>query len=259
MPTEFCSFLACCSFSASCVTALCLCLPHAKGMEVEETILLRMLAAQLLRRLHKDGVLSVASEISCSLSVLPSPGNSRKYLHFTNALRLRKYFLFLLLLLRSFPRVQCVWFLFGGVDGRRCWILFPSSPLPFCPLLLSHFAIALCQTDVVGGICTLFCGGSVLAPGASPVFCVVHSEVHCVLPASPISMQQGPEFFFLPFSEFLLPGMKGDRVLWWWLAASGSSSVHSSFSVVGNKTSPWPFKSTVLGVRVLPPQMSSVL
>lgn len=54
------------------------------------TILLRVLAAQLSRYLHRDGVLSVASEIPCSLSVLPSPGNSRKYLHFTNALRLRK-------------------------------------------------------------------------------------------------------------------------------------------------------------------------
>lgn len=146
--------MACCNFSASCVTALCLCLPHPKGMGVEETILLRVLAAQLSRHLHKDGVPSVASEIPCSLSVLPSPGNSRKYLHFTNALRLRKYFLFLLLFLRSFSRVQCVWFLFGGVDGRRCWSLSPSSPL-----LLSHFAIALHQTDVVRGICTLFCAG----------------------------------------------------------------------------------------------------
>lgn len=90
MPPEFCSFLARRGFSGSCVTAVCLCLPHARGMGVEETILLRVLAAQLSRHLHRDGVLSVASEIPCSLPMLPSPGNSRKYLHFTNALRLRK-------------------------------------------------------------------------------------------------------------------------------------------------------------------------
>lgn len=150
--------------------------------------------------------------------------------------------------------MQCVWFLFGGVDGRRCWSLSPSSPLPFRPLLLSHFAVALCQT-VVRGICTLFCAGSVSAPGAFPVFCVVHCEVPCVPPASPVSKQQGPEFFFLPFSELLLPGVKGDSQLPfpWWLAAPDSSSVHSTFSVVGNKTTPGPSKSTVLEVRVLPP------
>lgn len=137
-----------------------------------------------------------------------------------------------------------MWFLFGGVDGKRCWSPSPSSPLPFCPLFLSLFAIALYQTDAVRGIFTLFCAGSVLASGASPVFCG-DSEVPCVPPASPVSMQQGPEFFFLPFCKFLLPGVKGDTVLWW-LAASGSSSVHSSFSVVGNndsraiqKHSPW--------------------
>lgn len=257
MPTEFCSFLSCRSFPASCVNALCLYLPHENGMGVVETILLRVLAAQLLRHLHKDGVLSVASEIPCSLSVLPSLGNSRKYLHFTNALRLRKYFLFLFLFLTSFPRVQCVWFLFGGVDGRRCWSLSSSSPLPFCPLLLSHFVIALCQTDVVRGIFSLFCAGSFLAPGASPVFCVVHSEVPCILPALPVSMQQGPDFFFFPFSKFLLLGVKGGTVLWW-LAASGSSSVHSTFSGVGNKMTLGPSKSTVLGVRVLPSQVSSL-
>lgn len=66
----------------------------------------------------------------------------------------------------------------------------------------------------------------------------------CVPPASPVSMQQGPELF-LPFCKFLPPGVKGDTVPWW-LAASGSSSVHSSFSVVENndsraiqKHSPW--------------------
>lgn len=64
------------------------------------------------------------------------------------------------------------------------------------------------------------------------MFCVVHSEVPCVSPASPVSMQQGPEFF-LPFSEFLLPGVKGDTVSCP-SCASGSSSVHSSFSVVGH-------------------------
>lgn len=153
--------------------------------------------------------------------------------------------------------MQCVWFLFGGVDARRCWSLSPCSPLPFRPLLLSHLAVALCQTDVVVGICTLVCAGSVIAPGASPMFCVVHSEVPCVSPASPVSMQQGPEFL-LPFSEFLLPGVKGDIVSSP-SCASGSSSVHSSFFVVGNKTIPEPSRSTVLGVGVLPPQVSSVL
>lgn len=79
----------------------------------------------------------------------------------------------------------------AGVVGS----LSPSSPLPFCPLLLSHFAVALYQSDVVMGIYTLFCAGSVLAPGASPVFCVVHSEMPCVPPASPCSRALSSSFF----------------------------------------------------------------
>lgn len=79
----------------------------------------------------------------------------------------------------------------AGVVGS----LSPSSPLPFRPLLLSYFAIVLYQTDVVTGICTLFCAGSVLAPGASPVFRVVHSEVPHVPPALPCSRALSSSFF----------------------------------------------------------------
>lgn len=78
--------------------------------------------------------------------------------------------------------------------------LSPSSPLPFRPPLLSYFAIVLYQTDVVTGICTLFCAGSVLAPGASPVFRVVHSEVPHVPPALPCSRALSSFFPSLNFS-----------------------------------------------------------
>lgn len=55
------------------------------------TILLRVLAARLLWHWHGTGAVpSIASEIPLSLSVLPSPGNSRKYLHFIDALGLSK-------------------------------------------------------------------------------------------------------------------------------------------------------------------------
>lgn len=114
---------------------------------------------------------------------------------------------------------------------------FPSSaPLTFC------------HCPVSDG-----CGRRYLHPflcrvslGNRSFSCVLcgDSEVPCVPPASPVSMQQGPELF-LPFCKFLPPGVKGDTVPWW-LAASGSSSVHSSFSVVENndsraiqKHSPW--------------------
>lgn len=190
MPPGFCSFLVCRGLSASCVTALCLRLPRVEGVGVEGTILLRVLAARLPRCLHRaGGTPSIASEIPLSLSVLPSLGNSSKYLHFIDALELSKevaLFSFLTLIFfffffRSLPRAQCVWFLFGGVDGRRCWSLSPSSPLSFHPLLLSSFDVALHQTDVASGVCTLVCAGSTaLAPAASHVFCIVH--LRCPVP-----------------------------------------------------------------------------
>lgn len=62
-----------------------------RGRWVKGTILLRVLAARLPWRLHRaGGVPSVASEIPFSLSVLPSLGNSSKYLHFIEALGLNK-------------------------------------------------------------------------------------------------------------------------------------------------------------------------
>lgn len=58
---------------------------------MEGTILLRVLAARLPRCLHRaGGTPSIASEIPLSLSVLPSLGNSSKYLHFIDALELSK-------------------------------------------------------------------------------------------------------------------------------------------------------------------------
>lgn len=105
---------------------------------------------------------------------------------------------------------------------------FPSSaPLTFCHCLVSdgcgqrYLHPFLCRVSLgTRSQHTVLCGDS---------------EVPCVPPASPVSMQQGPEFF-LPFCKILPPRVKGDTVLWW-LAASGSSSVHSSFSVVGNNDS----------------------
>lgn len=144
MPTEFCSFLACCSFSASCVTALCLCLPHAKGMEVEETILLRMLAAQLLRRLHKDGVLSVASEISCSLSVLPSPGNSRKVSSFHQCSEVEKIFSFFTFAFEILPQSAMCMISFWGCRWQE--MLDSLSILTFA--FLSSASLTFCYCPV---------------------------------------------------------------------------------------------------------------
>lgn len=62
---------------------------------MEETILLRVLAAQLSRCLHRDGVLSVASEIPCSLSVLPSPGNLQEVSSFHQCSEVEKISVFI--------------------------------------------------------------------------------------------------------------------------------------------------------------------
>lgn len=117
------------------------------------------------------------------------------------------------------------------------------SVLYFSPLSMSPCV------RLTWGLCPRLCRVNSL--GTSSSTCALHgpSEVPCVPPASPIRMSQGPQFFFLPFFEFLLPGMKGGIVglpfpRWW--AASGGSSVPSSFSVVGNEMSPGPSKSMVL-------------
>lgn len=66
----------------------------------------------------------------------------------------------------------------------------------------------------------------------------------------------------LSLFEFLLSGTKGGLTSlpfpWWW-AASGSSSVPSSFCVARNKMSSGLSKSTILVGRVLPPRVSAVL
>lgn len=109
----------------------------------------------------------------------------------------------------------------------------PSPPLPFHPLLLSCFSVALCQAGMVSEVCTLICARST----ACSFICALcgASEVLCVRPALLVKVLQSSKFF-LCYLKCLL-GLKGGAVslpfLWWW-AACGSSLVPSSFSMVGN-------------------------